>query len=503
MQYESLNGVVVRKPTFICFRLLCNVQTAFKNSIDYHDGPIASSSITPTAHSYVSRTHNMANGLDIDRDSAFGDDDDNFFWSTTGSMFSLQPVTSTKRDADGLSNDAEIQAQNEISQPKRPGEAGWVDLCCTHCPEPKVCGLRPTKRSASALEVGEYHSLPAEVNINTDCQFPDDCFEKFCQECNLDTSCPPDCALPCPGDDCPEDDACFNPHCNQKSLECTDGCVDPDCTKLACPDQPCFCQKCDAQPCPLGDPDNECHFAHTAPTPIGTIYCYDNAPCHFQEGYHGNNNGLTAFETYPCFSRTHGFPTKDGLATNAPTAPIPALSHSNYTSLESAFKNEPSSTPGQSNLLDCYLQISSDHCHIDDSCCHGTKRACGDCPSASKQQLDVWNPSIAQDNGLANNFMNLDFTAIYPTSSMSMERNSNPFSLENPILGYNDQSWMLTDSSFPNTFRIIGVDTNKLDFLTTTLEEDAFAPSAAAVKTIPGSALDTGSLKGQSCICRW
>lgn len=453
----------------------------------------------------------MANRtLDADHDSAFGDDD--FFWATDP-MFSLAPIAGSKREAESLN-----QIDTQSSQPGGPG-LGLIDghlngddidpdvLCCSHCPEPcpDVRNVRPAKRRASAQKVGEYHNLTAEPSIDIDCQFPDDCFEKFCQECTLEPVCPPDCAVACPSPECAKDDACFDPKCNQKEQHCTDGCVDPECTKLACPDEPCCCQKCDAQPCPLGDPNNECHFAHSAPTPVGTIYCFDNAPCHFQEGYHGHNNGLASFETYPCFSQSHEYTVGDDLTTNASSAPTPALSHSNYTSLESAFTSEPSPAPGQT-FSNCYLNITGDHCHIDNSCCHGTKRACGDYPSASQQQLDLWNTSIAQGNGLANNFMNFGFNSSLPTTPMSADRNSissNPFSLDHSLsdsmLGFNDQSWMLTDSAFPNAFQTTTFGSNKLDFLASAVQSDILRPSTT-------TAVESASLQdvdNQACICKW
>jgi hypothetical protein len=58
---------------------------------------------------------------------------------------------------------------------------------------------------------------------------------------------------------------------------------------------------------------------------------------------------------------------------------------SNCNSLERAFTAESS--------LGCFLGVSAAHCHIDNSCCHGQKRACGDFPSASPYQLDLWSSS--------------------------------------------------------------------------------------------------------------
>jgi hypothetical protein len=458
----------------------------------------------------------MANNCaDCDRDSAFGDDDD--FW-TTDPMFSLgTPVAGTKRAADDVIDDAaRTRGQSTASQLEHGTQPVDPSLCCTHCPE--TCDVRSSKRRASALKVAEYHELTTDSHpsLDTDCSFPDDCFEKFCQECNLEPDAPP---VPCPADNCspdncPEDDACFDPRCTQKDEHCTDDCVDPQCTKAACPEQSCCCQKCNAQSFALPEPHHECHFAHSAPTPIGTVYCYDSAPCHFQEGFHGQDDELASFETYPCFSQTHRYSViADDLTTIASSAPTPALSHSNYTSLESTLTTEPSPGPGQTLFPPhCYLNVAGDHCHIDNSCCHGAQRACGDAPSASQQQLDLWNSSIASGNGLASNFMNFGFNPSLPTSPVSADRNSlhsNPFSLEAPMLGFNDQSfhdqsWMLTDSAFPNTFQPAGSfnGANKLDFLASAAQSEILRPSAT---TLAGSSSTSaaGAADAQACVCKW
>ncbi|RAR04294.1 zinc finger protein 383 [Stemphylium lycopersici] len=456
----------------------------------------------------IRATPTMANScVDCDRDSAFGDDD---YLRVTESMFPTPMVAGTKRHADELRDDA--QKSTQTTGPSSEEYLLDPQLCCNRCPEncPEAYDVRPTKRKASAHKVGEFHHPVTESHQATepDCSFPDDSFEKFCQECNLEPSCPPDCSLPCPADECADEDACFDPRCTQKNEHCTDNCVDPDCTKAACPDQPCFCQKCDSQPCPLGDLNNDCHFAHSAPTPVGTIYCYDHAPCHFQEGLHDHQGGLASFETYPCFSQTHGYHTADDLTT-ASSAPTPALSHSNYTSLESVFTTEPSPAPGQTAFPPhCYLNVAGDHCHIDNSCCHGPQRACGDAPSASQQQLDLWNSSVASGNGLANSFMTFGFNPSLPTSPISADRNTihsaNPFSLDEPMLGFNDHSWMLTDSAFPNVYQPAGSfgSTNKLDFLASAVQNDILRPSTT---TSSGSSVlprNTPS-DSQACVCKW
>jgi hypothetical protein len=250
-------------------------------------------------------------------------------------------------------------------------------------------------------------------------------------------------------------------------------------------------------PCPLGDPANECHFAHTAPTTTGTVYCYDNAPCHFQEGYHGqNNDGLASFETYPCFSNTHGFMNNGDAATQASSAPTPVLSHSNFTSLESAFTSEPS--PGPSNFANCFLGVSGDHCHIDNSCCHGSKRACGDCPNGSPRQLDLWNTSIAQGNGLANNFMNFGLSS-QPTSPETATPFGNGFN--NSTLGFNDNSWMFVDPSLSTPFQG-DFGANKLDFLASAVQHDLLTTSSMRDTTVKDE--DTlGELSDTQHTCKW
>ncbi|KZM21786.1 metal ion binding [Ascochyta rabiei] len=448
--------------------------------------------------------------------------DEGFFDSMFTSL--AVPLAGSKRDAAALSGD-DAQRQNQSSsqvtgtgQKEYPAEhVNPQAVCCSHCPE-----VRPSKRRASAHQVGEFHNLTAESHppIGTDQQFPDDCFEKFCQECNFDATCPPDCELACPGDDvcdavCTPDDACFDPHCSQSPPQCSDGCVDPECTKLSCPDQPCFCQKCDAQPCPLGDPDNDCHFAHSAPTGAGTIYCYDNASCHFQEQYPNHTGPLAAYETYPCFSQAHTHFAGDSASTHASTAPTPLLSPSNYTSLESAFTSEPSPAPGQTTFTNnCFLDISGDHCHIDNSCCHGPSRACGDYPVASQQNLDLWNSSIARGNGLSNGFMNFGLHS-QPTSptTMSGMSSANMFSnhFDNSMLGFNDNSWMLPGSSFENAFPSNGIGASKLDSLASAIQNEIMNPINSLTAT---PSIDTNSIvdtpnhsstsSGESsCACKW
>lgn len=456
----------------------------------------------------------MANSyVDCDRDSAFGDDDDDDDdFRTTDPMLSTHPVTGTKRGACEPGDDAQ-----KLTLTTGPGtEHLGSQLCCKRCPDvcPDAYDMRPAKRKALGHKVGEYHPVSdLDGHLESECPFPDDCFEKFCEGCNVEPSCPPDCSMPCPADDCPRVDTCFDPQCTQEKDHCTDDCVDPDCTKVSCPEQSCFCQKCNAQPCPLGDPDNECHLAHSAPTPVGTVYCYDSAPCHFQQGLHGHDNGLSSFETYPCFSQAHGYGSVAGdLTTVASSAPTPALSHSNYTSLESAFTMEPSPPPDQAaHPPHCYLSVFGDHCHIDNSCCHGSERRCGDAPSASQQQLDNWNSSIALGNGLANNFKTFGFNSSLSTTPISADRNSihsDSFNLDNSMMGFDDfpfhNMWTLPDSEFAQTFQPTGAfgGANKLDFLASAIQNDLLRPDTTT-SVESGPILGPGSSDAQTCTCKW
>jgi hypothetical protein len=462
------------------------------------DFPLPQNFIPATASALLQKHINMADTYP-DHDSAFGDDDQ--FW-IANPMFSTPAVAGTKRDV------GELTAEDSTSLGQGEDIDKHIDpsvLCCDHCPEPCPDGraVRPTKRRASAQKVAAYHNLTTESHpIDADCQFPDDCFEKFCQECHLDAPCPPECVVPCAADtECSTPDACWDPHCDTKEVPCTDGCVDPDCTKLSCPEETCFCQKCDLQPCPLGDPTNECHSAHTAPTTTGTIYCYDTAPCHFQEGYHGNNDSLASFETYPCFSPTHGYLHHGDSTTQPSSAPTPVLSHSNYTSLESAFTSEPS--PGPSNFSNCFLGVLGEHCHIDNSCCHGSKRACGDCPTGSPNQLDLWNSSMAQGNGLANNFMNFGLSSM-PTSPMTATPFSNGF--DNSMLGFNDNSWMFVDPSLSTPYQGDLAGLSKLDFLASAVQQDLLASTSSSMRDTRNDSTSTSvrdTSDAQQCVCKW
>lgn len=454
-----------------------------------------------------------------DRDSAYGDDDSLF---SPDSMFALPaPLAGSKRDVDSLilsdPKSAALGLAAETGAWAEHGDPSAQRSCEPRPGCPSCEDGRPSKRKASAVRVGEYHNVAADQAIsNPDQQFPDLCFEQFCQGCDLDTaSCNSPCALPCPGDEqCSEEDACWDPHCEE--VACNDQCADPECTKTAGVDDPCFCQKCDAQPCPLGDPNNECHFAHSAPTAAGTIYCYDDTRCHFQERQHGYDPHLAGYETYPCYSHAHETLSHDHGIAHTSSAPTPVLSPGNLTSIESAFSSHPSPTPNQANGTPCYLNIPGEHCHIDNSCCHGETRACGDCTTAPQEHLDVWNASLAEGNGLANNFLNFGLQSNQPGTPFSLAPSApgmNMFdsSLNNPLYGFNDTTWLLPQSHYSDAFQNAGPKNPKIDFdMSAARLEPKPEIHPSNTPLTPGNTVSLGlstsegpTDASQSCVCKW
>jgi hypothetical protein len=399
-----------------------------------------------------------------DCDSAFGDDP--LLWADY--MFPpVLPLAGSKRDA---GSDAIVNGEPAASE----------------APE------RPPKRKATGDFHGQSH---ANLTSNIVPQFPDTCFETFCQGCDWEPpSCTSPCALPCSGDECTPDDACWDPNCesscthtpcDQRSPSCADDCVDPECTKLSDTEDPCCCQACDAPPCPL---EPECHSAHTAPTTDGTIFCYDTAPCHFQEGLHGYNPVLSGYETYPCYSQAHGITSQAYDETQASSVATPALSAGNYTSLESTLDDDLSPLPGSyaPNEAHCLLDIAGEHCHIPpQTCCHGDSRGCGDFPTAPQEDLDVWYQSIAQGNGLANSLLDFSFHHDHPTLTPSATRST----LQNPMFGGDDFSWMLPESNFCNTYSVSAPHALKLEPIAVKRDLNESGQS------LPDST--------SACVCKW
>ncbi|KAF2018611.1 hypothetical protein BU24DRAFT_363839 [Aaosphaeria arxii CBS 175.79] len=436
-------------------------------------------------------------------------------------MFTSTPsLAGTKRDVGNVTEHCQTTG-SALPGEHQAGAVGHVDpqtLCCTSCcpdPSPRDAadGSRPSKRrKGSATE---------PVTISSDQQFPDICFEQFCQDCGeLDAaSCTSPCPVPCPGDDgCDGDDACWDPNCDQ-TPQCADECVDPECKKLTCPNDPCFCQKCGVQPCPLGDVNSECHQAHTAPTATGTIYCFDNAPCHFQEGRHLGNIGLDAYEGYPCFSQNHSATTDLRDRTAQPSSlSTPVLSPSNYTSLESAFSSQSSPAPGQTSAAPhCFLNIPDDHCHIGHSCCHGPSRACADFSTAPQENFDIWKLSLGHDNafGGANPYSNLNFglhTSQPSTMSLDQALSSNTtpldHSMQTQMFDFNNSSWMLPDAQQFNMLQNpVSGHVNKLDYLASAVQADAMNLISPISSATPGFSFpttsDIPSDSSSANVCKW
>jgi hypothetical protein len=434
-----------------------------------------------------------------DDDSTFGDDSDFSMFS----QLSAPNVGDTKPNEDNMGN----TAQSAGSGP-----------CYVPC-----CEAATDKRPSKRLKVAEFHSVVGEPsNLTSDVgqQCPDTFFAEFCQDCEiLEPTCTSPCSVPCPGEaQCSEDDACRDPHCEQ--IECTDACADPECTKISCPDKACCCQSCDAQPCLLGDPQNECHFAHTAPTTTGTIVCYDNAPCHFQHGYHGFDPNFSLYEPDPCFSPSHEVLGQCNFAAHPSSNSTPLLSPGNYTSLESAFSAQSSPVPGPGFTTQCFLGNPFDHCHMDKTlCCHGDVRGHGDGFTTSQDYTNLLGSTLVQGSGLENSFLNFGFNTSQPisTHSLNMATSSNTtmynHSLENPMLGLDNTSWMLSNSHFTNAFEVqmLGHG-NKLDFLALAIQnevmkQDTSETDASPMDTISNIGIrprtSTSTDLSDACICKW
>ncbi|KAJ4354484.1 zinc-finger protein [Didymosphaeria variabile] len=126
-----------------------------------------------------------------DRDSAYGDDDNLFF---PDPMFALPaPLAGSKRDVNNvILTDPKSAGLGLAAETGTWAEHGDPSAQRTRNPKPGCPSCedgRPSKRKASAVKVGEYHNVAANQAIsNSDQQFPDLCFEQFCQGCDLDTA---------------------------------------------------------------------------------------------------------------------------------------------------------------------------------------------------------------------------------------------------------------------------------------------------------------------------
>ncbi|KAF2279637.1 uncharacterized protein EI97DRAFT_430672 [Westerdykella ornata] len=262
------------------------------------------------------------------------DFDEGFFqlWSDQDPMSGpllLTESTGTKRTASVVAENSERCTAVGDHRDYRAEHIDPREICCTRslcCPEPSCEDVRPTKRRAIAC--------PANPGALCDGDSMTLDYDASCREC-----------MPCDSGECSPADVCYDPHCDQVQEcpvpECADKCSDPECSKGICPDQPCFCSRCEAPPCTVGDLENGCHFAHSAPGPDGTIYCFNDAPCHFN-GEEFAHPRLPAFDGYQCNSTHHLLPERSNgmpppsqmtpLSTNGSLGSLGSTLHAQYSS---------------------------------------------------------------------------------------------------------------------------------------------------------------------------
>ncbi|CAI6240139.1 unnamed protein product [Periconia digitata] len=437
-------------------------------------------------------------------------------------MLSSPPtLVGTKRSADGETATKDCQACEN---------AGCFNT---------LHDARPSKRIASVVDVGAFHTAVDEADLGgleSGDHFPDICFEKFCQDCNWETSCdsPCDspcnspCVVPCSEPEC-EQEACWDPHCDNQCDEvqcdqqycvhkghcdqqpCNDQCVDPECTKLSGTNDPCFCHSCEVQSCPLGKPNDECHMAEPGlSTPSkDALHCFDSATCRLQDQGSELRQGMLPYESYPCYLTSHNAWDNSHSITHTSYADTPSLSC--HTPLDSVFSEHLSPASKQApNTGSCFLNIPAEHCHIDNSCCHGEARACGEDPTAPSEYLSLLQKSMAPGNALADSFT--DFGLAYDFSL-----GSQPFSPEsmgsivmdksfhntNPNL---EATWLYPQPQYTNLIPSLAEDSGtKLDLLASAIQNDVLQPESSL--TIPDSmctgVATTGTDNGHGSVCRW
>ncbi|KAF2733160.1 hypothetical protein EJ04DRAFT_495640 [Polyplosphaeria fusca] len=449
------------------------------------------------------------NLLDEDCDSTFGEDPS--LWLVSMIAPSPAPLAGTKRDADDIDDFQTKTAGLAASQEHRAEHIDPRTICCGTCPEIPPCTAlpdsRPSKRIASARKVSEFHRAGEHFDMPStpDHALPDTCFSEFCHEEECDATCSSSCT-PCPGDECSAVDACCNPRCDQScdQTQCFDNCVDPECTKFSCPNQPCFCQNCEVQSCPLGDLGNECHLAHSAPMASGTIYCYDSAPCHFQNGHQILHSDLPPYDSDPCYSQFHSTIENCNVAHKASSSAASIISPGNYTSLGS-ISHQSSPYPGQTSMPpNCGLNINFDHCHMFEDCCHGTNRQCED--TALGGGFEFWDSSMLPGSGLENAFMNFGFTS--PSCALPPALNGaygNTSGLEN-------MHWTYPYASFPSMSSTDRMDSNfGREHISSEVEDKHLgAHSTCALEDLgdytvstPYSRPTTSASSSRACFCRW
>ncbi|KAF2197909.1 hypothetical protein GQ43DRAFT_402057 [Delitschia confertaspora ATCC 74209] len=380
-------------------------------------------------------------------------------------------------------------------------QAEHIDPSALHCNtcqgQPNyhiMADVRPAKRMASASKVAEYHNVlggDTHSSKNTDSQPSsnggiDDCFLQFCnQDCDFSTTCTGSCH-PCSGNaECPKDEACYDPECDQDP--CFTGCDDPECTKASCPSIPCCCQKCCAEACSLVN-TNECHMAHSASVGSGTV-CYGDVPCHIQDSSHFSHqtsfaHGMRA--GLPCSDLVDAASALCSVATQPSIAAAAAVLSLSQNPYMGNYSNQSTPTTGSQGDRGYYANISFDNCHVDQSCCHLSLPTCQQCPPGPHDSFNSWNPNMMQSNASSNlqSFPSADFGVQQQHSYVGSLPSANS-ALYNTIPsnthGFHAPSWMSGNTrsyeSLPPTF-----DYSTLDD-TPQLKHSHSIPNAASART--------------------
>ncbi|KAJ4301872.1 zinc-finger protein [Kalmusia sp. IMI 367209] len=407
-----------------------------------------------------------------DCDSAYGGDD---YHSWPDPMFPVPaPLAGSKRDANsaivsepkstapGLAADTGIWAEqgDPSAQSTRDSKPG-----CPSCEDG-----RPSKRKAAAVRVGEYHNVAADQpTTNSDQQFPDLCFEQFCQGV-------------------PKKTHAGTPIARKYPAPIT----------VSIPNarrRPTSTIRASVRSAMLNHVHLEIRI--TSVTSL-TLRLLGQAPStatttHDVTSRKGNTGMiLSCLGTKP-IRVTLRLMNRWSILME-PLTPLVWL-HPYYRP--------------------CYLNIPIEHCHIDNSCCHGESRACGDCPTAPQEHLDVWNASIAEGNGLANNFLNFGLHTGQPATAFSLgssNHNMSMFddSLNSPMYGFNDTTWLLPQSHYSDAFQSVGPDSTKIDFNlsaarleTPKPEQQLLLPSGNRPSSNGTGTSDVSTEDPQTCVCKW
>lgn len=284
-------------------------------------------------------------------------------------------------------------------------------LFCGSCAvQPSWTDARPSKRRPSNLIVSNSHiSVPnySSTDHQSLSDSPDACLQT-CDGCIVDNNCTKQCTLPCPGDsECSNYDACCDPTCD--GSPCVEQCMDPDCTKYSCPAIQCLCQQCGTEACPFEDPWNYCNLTNASTSLSRTPYRHGDSIAPAQYGYHNpeaiiDSNSVLGFDFYSSDKVSHGiFNNYTRHSNNNPNILSPGFSPNGYATLShSHFQS--CHIQGLPASQTCSLGIPDDHCHLDQSCCHGYDFTCDRCPVVPQSHQTVSRSTGPQPSGPLHDF---------------------------------------------------------------------------------------------------